>query len=142
VTSPYATMTRRSDVGATPRVVSPWSPNELVAVIVGSVYLVAGIVAGAITLGTTMAVSDDPAPGISHVRTMSYLGLGLVLLLATGRGRAKSANTVLGAAYLIVGVVLPILGQPGCGLLTLNHPECAIQLSTAALLLGFGRTQD
>lgn len=119
-----------------------WSPNELVAVVLGSVYVLAGVVAGAITLGATMAVSDDPGPGISAARTLSYLGLGLVLLLAAGRGRAKSANAVLGAAYLAAGVVLPMLGEAGAGLLALSHPDATIQLCTAALLLGFGWTQD
>jgi hypothetical protein len=119
-----------------------WTPNEIVAVALGAVYLLAGVIAAAISLGATMAVSDGPGAGLGTGRTLSYLCLGFVLLAAAAQGRAKSANSVLGAAYLLAGVLLPLVGQPGCRLLTLNHPDCAIQLCTAALLLGFGRTQD
>jgi hypothetical protein len=125
-----------------PRAARAWSANEAVATALGLAYLLAGIVVGAISLGATMAVSDDPSPGLSPVRTGSYLCLGIVLLVAAGHGRAKSANTVLGAAYLLAGVLLPLAGDPGSRLLTLSHPDAVLQLVTAAILLGFGRTQD
>lgn len=134
-------MSLRGDLESSPRARS-WSPNESVAVVLGAIYLLAGIVAGAVSLGATMAVSDAPSAGVSPVRTISYLVLGLVLLAAAAQGRAKSANSVIGAAYLVAGVLLPLVGEPGCRLLSLNHPDCLIQLGTAALLLGFGRTQD
>jgi hypothetical protein len=124
------------------RAISAWSATEGVATVLGSAYVLAGIVAGAISLGATMAVSDDPNPGLSPVRTLSYLCLGAVLLVAAGRRRAKSANTVLGAAYLAAGVLLPTVGEPGARLLALSHPDAMLQLVTAAILLGFGRTQD
>ncbi len=120
-----------------------WSPNECVAVALGLTYLMVGVVTAAIWTGAQMAVSDDPqAMGFSPLRILSYLGLGAVLLAAAAHGSAKRANSILGAAYLLVGLVGITLGGEGARLLTLNHVDSVIQLCTAAVLLGFGRTQD
>lgn len=120
-----------------------WSPNEYVAVGLGLAYLLAGIVAAATWTGAKMAVSDDPEGfGFNPLRTLSYLGLGAVLLVAATRGSAKRANSVLGAGYLAIGLLGIALGGEGARLLTLNHVDSVLQLCTAAVLLGFGRTQD
>jgi len=79
---------------------------------------------------------------VAGARTVAYLTISLILLLAAPTGRAKFANSLLGGAYLPVGVTLALVTDGGLQLLTLNHPENVIHLSTAALLVGFGRTQD
>lgn len=67
--------------------------------------------------------------------------VGAGLVTAAGRGVARRANTVLGAAYLLAGV--PLLATGVCPApFSLDRPDGMLHLASAALLLGFGRTQD
>lgn len=118
------------------------SPNRAVAYLVGVGYLLAGVVGGAVALGSGMAPGGSgQAHGSDLVRLSLYLLLGVVLVVAAGRGWARAANTAVGVAYLVACV--PLLATGACSPpLQLNHPDGLIHLSTAALLLGFGRTQD
>lgn len=119
------------------------TPNAAIALVLGAAYLIAGIVALTVFLGAGMASgagthdTDVPAGQMA-----AYIGLGAVLLAAGGRGLAKPMNTTLGAAYLVVGLVLLFTERGADQLLTLNQPDNVIHLGTAALLLGIGRTQD
>jgi hypothetical protein len=70
-----------------------------------------------------------------------YLLVGAALLAGAGRGLARRVNMVLGAAYLLASA--PLLVSGVCpGLFSLNHPDGLLHLASAAVLLGFGRTQD
>lgn len=118
------------------------APNAAVAIALGAAYLIAGVVAVAVSLGSGMASDGGHDADVSAIRMGAYVGLGAVLLLAAGRGVAKPTNTALGATYLVVGVVLLFTERGAEQLLTLNQPDNVIHLGTAALLLGVGRTQD
>lgn len=117
------------------------SPNAVVAVTVGLVYLSVGVVALAVRVGRAMATAG-PASDVGLLTLSVHLAFGWVLVLATAAGWAKLSNTVVGASYLLVGLALESLPDVGPGLLTLNDPENVVHLATAALLFGFGRTQD
>jgi hypothetical protein len=119
------------------------APNAAVAAVVGAGYALVGVVSVAITLGSVLATSgetDRSGPGAG--RTAAYLTTGLVLLWAVVQGRARAANSVLGGAYLVAGVALALCTDGDPQLLALNHPDTVVHLGTAALLVGFGRTQD
>jgi hypothetical protein len=119
------------------------TPNTVVAAVFGAAYLVAGVVALAVSLGAGMASEGDSHDAnVSVARMVAYIALGVILLAAAGRGMAKSTNTTLGAAYLLVGLVLLFTDRGADQLLTLNQPDNVIHLGSAALLLGIGRTQD
>lgn len=118
------------------------TPNAVAGVVVGAGYLLAGVVAIAVALGTGMATSPGhPAAGPGAVHCCAYLAVGAVLVLAAGLGHARAANTLVGAGYLVLGVTL-LLRDGGPQLLALNHPDAVVHLSSAAVLLGFGRTQE
>lgn len=118
-------------------------PNSLLAWALGVLYLAAGTVCLAVTLGSGMAQGGQThGTDFDTGRTLGYLGLGLALMLAAARGLAKRVNSALGAGYLVLGVVLLFTAHEGAQLLTLNHPDNVLHLGTAALLLGIGRTQD
>lgn len=120
----------------------PRSANRAVAYLVGGAYLAAGVVGGAMALGAALAPGGgDPAAGLEPGWIAVYLLVGLVLLVAGARGFARQANTVVGAAYLLASA--PLLAAGVCsGLFTLSHPDGLLHLASAAVLLGFGRTQD
>lgn len=118
-------------------------PNVLVSATVGAVCLGAGVVALAVTVGADMATAgDSDGGGVSLARAGFYLAVGAILLFSVASGRARAANSAIGASYLVVGVALELLADGGPRLLTLNHADNVVHLVTAALLLGFGRTQD
>lgn len=117
------------------------SANRALAFAVGGAYLAAGVVGGAVALGAAMAPGGDPSSGLGAGWVAVYLCVGAVLLAAGARGFARRVNTLVGAAYLLAAAPLLVTGV--CpGLFSLNHPDGLLHLSSAAVLLGFGRTQD
>lgn len=118
------------------------APNAVLATVLGAAYLVAGIASLAVSLGAGMASEGSHDADVSAARMVAYIALGAILLASAGRGMAKPMNTTLGAAYLLVGLVLLFTERGADQLLTLNQPDNVIHLGTAALLLGIGRTQD
>jgi hypothetical protein len=116
------------------------SPNRAVGYVVGGVYLLAGVVCAAVALGVRMA-PGGAATGPAPARVVAYLLLGAFLVWAAARGFARQANTAAGTLYLVAGLGLLAFGGTDSPLLTLHHPDCVFYLGSAALLLGFGRTQ-
>jgi hypothetical protein len=119
------------------------APNAAVAAVVGAGYALVGVVSIAIASGCLLATSGETDhSAVCGLRTAAYLTMGLVLLWAVVQGRARVTNSVLGGAYLAAGVTLALFTDGDPQLLALNHPDNVVHLSTAALLVGFGRTQD
>jgi hypothetical protein len=117
------------------------SANRAVAFAVGGAYLAAGVGGGAVALGAAMAPGGGPSSALGAGWVAVYLCVGAVLVAAGASGFARRANTALGAAYLLANAPLLVTGV--CpGLFSLNHPVGLLHLSSAAVLLGFGRTQD
>lgn len=129
-------------VQAATRAAAGRAPNTVVGTVLGVGYLAAGVVALAVALGAGMAPGEASETAASPARMAAYLALGGALVLAATRGTARTANTVLGATYLIAGLVLLYAGGAQAQLLALNHPDNVVHLSSAALLLGVGRTQE
>jgi hypothetical protein len=118
-------------------------PNFVLAIALGIAYLTVGLVALAVHTGAVIAASErSVGAGFGLPRCGAYLGVGAILLIGAANGRARLTNTVIGASYLSVGLILELFLAGGPRLLTLNHVENFVQLGTAALLIGFGRTQD
>lgn len=117
------------------------TPNALLGALVGVGYLLAGVVCTAVALGAGMAASPGhDGPGLGAAHCSAYLTVGAALLCAVVLGRARAANGLIGATYLGVGLLL--LTVDGPQLLALHQPDAVVHLGTAALLLGFGRTQE
>lgn len=117
-------------------------PNAVLALVVGAGYLLVGAVCSAVALGAGLASSPGhhgPGPAAAHCA--AFLTVGALLLAAAGSGRARSANTAVGATYLGLGLALSF-SSAGPELLALDHADAVAHLCAAALLLGFGRTQE
>lgn len=117
------------------------TPNALVGAVVGVGYLLTGVVCTAVALGAGMAASPGhDGAGLGAAHCGAYLAVGAALLCAVVLGRARAANSLIGATYLGLGLLL--LSVDGPQLLALQHPDAVVHLGTAAVLLGFGRTQE
>lgn len=110
---------------------------------VGVLFVLTGIVGFAISAGSHLATAPGhTANGLGGLHCLLYAVIGAGLLIGAASGRARSVNTFVGAAYLVVGVALLALVDGGPQLLTLHEADNSAHLVGAALLLGFGRTEQ
>jgi len=124
------------------------SPNRLVAVVFGAVYVVVGLLGFVYTSGVDFfATSGGLILGIFEVNpfhNIAHLLIGGALLFAGVKGvaPAKATNTTIGAAYLLLGVVGLFLVGSGLNILALNAADNVLHFASAILLLGVGLMAD
>jgi hypothetical protein len=122
------------------------SPNRLLAMIFGVVYLLVGVLGFAVTgfsnfagtHGDTLIVFD-----VNPLHNIVHLAIGALLLLASrSAASAKAANTGVGAVYLVVGIIGLVILDSSANILALNGADNVLHLASAIVLLGVGLTAD
>ena len=120
------------------------SPNRVIATIFGAVYLLVGALGFAYTGGVGfVATQGGLILGIFEVNPLhniAHLLIGAALLIAglLSAVAAKTVNIVVGAAYLLLGIVGFFLAGTGANILALNTPDHFLHLASAIVLLGVG----
>lgn len=120
------------------------SPNRLIGSIFGAVYLLVGALGFAYTGGVGfVATQGGLILGIFEVNPLhniAHLLIGAALLIAglSSVIAAKTVNIVVGAAYLLLGIVGFFLAGTGANILALNTPDHFLHLVSAIVLLGVG----
>ncbi|MBB5802056.1 putative membrane protein [Saccharothrix ecbatanensis] len=124
------------------------SVNQLVGLGFGAVYVLVGL------LG--FVVSGDHAFAGSHgghlVGVFAVNGLHNVVHLLVGAGLiggavlghevSKKVNTVVGAVYLLVGVLGLVIGGSQLNVLALNAADHGLHFASALLLIAVGVAAD
>ncbi|MFP3467144.1 DUF4383 domain-containing protein [Leifsonia sp. SIMBA_070] len=124
------------------------SPNRLVATIFGAVYLLVGLLGFAVTGGVAfVATQGGLLLGIFEVNPLhniAHLLIGAALLIAglTRVAAAKAVNILVGAVYLLLGIVGFFLVNTDANILALNTPDHFLHLVSAIVLLGTGLAAD
>jgi len=123
------------------------SPNRLLASVFGVVYLVVGLAGFAVTgLGDFAGThSGDKLVffEINPLHNIIHLAIGALLLVASRAvTTAKGANTLVGAVYLLVGIVGLFILDSSANILSLNGADNVLHLASAIVLLGVGLSQD
>ncbi len=124
------------------------SPNRLLAATFGAVYLLIGILGFTVTLGTGFfATQGGLLLGIFEVNSfhnVAHLIIGAALLIAglSHVRAAKTVNTVVGAAYLVLGIVGLFIVDTDFNVLALNAPDHVLHFASAVILLGVGLGAD
>ena len=126
------------------------SPNRLVAVIFGAVYVLVGLLGFAATGGVDFVSTEGGLLlGIFEVNPLhniAHLLIGAALLIAglANVRAAKGVNITVGAVYLLLGIVGFFIGSPDNALyiLALNVPDHFLHLASALVLLGVGFGAD
>lgn len=120
------------------------SPNRLLGVIFGAVYVVVGLLGFTATAGIGFfATEGGLLLGIFEVNmfhNIAHLLIGAALLvggLSTVRA-AKSTNTTIGVAYLLLGIVGLFIVGSAFNILALNAADHVLHFASAAVLLGIG----
>ena len=124
------------------------SPNRLLAVIFGAVYLLIGLLGFTATSGVGFfSTHGGLLLGIFEVNAfhnVAHLIIGAALLIAgiSGVRAAKTVNIVIGAAYLLLGVVGLFITNTDFNILALNVPDHVLHFASAVILLGVGLGAD
>jgi len=120
------------------------SPNRLVATIFGAVYILVGLLGFAVTGGVGfLATEGGLLLGIFMVNPLhniAHLLIGAALLIAglASARAAKTVNVVVGATYLLLGIVGFFLVGTALNILALNTFDHFLHLASAIVLLGVG----
>ena len=125
------------------------SPNQLLGTVFGVVYLLIGLLGFAYTGFSNFAGTntDDKILGIFEVNPLhniAHLLIGAFLLFAARQSvaAAKGANTIVGAVYLLLGIVGLFILDSDANILSLNSADNGLHFASAVLLLGVGLSQD
>jgi hypothetical protein len=120
------------------------SPNRLVATIFGGVYLLVGLLGFAVTGGVGLFATEGGLLlgvfAVNPLHNIAHLLIGGALLAAglVSARAAKTVNIVVGAAYLLLGIVGFFLVGTPANILALNVPDHFLHLASAIVLLGVG----
>ena len=120
------------------------SPNRLVATIFGAVYILVGLLGFAVTGGVGfIATEGGLLLGIFEVNPLhniAHLLIGAALLIAgiVSARAAKIVNIVVGATYLLLGIVGFFLVGTALNILALNTFDHCLHLASAIVLLSVG----
>ncbi|MFT4212369.1 MAG: DUF4383 domain-containing protein [Microbacterium sp.] len=124
------------------------SPNRLIAVIFGAVYLVVGLLGFAVTGGVAVVATDGGLLlglfEVNPLHNIAHLLIGAALLAAgiVGVRSAKATNVTVGAVYLLLGIVGFFLVGTAANILALNMADHFLHLASAVLLLAVGLAAD
>ncbi len=124
------------------------SPNRLVATIFGAVYLLVGALGFAVTGGVGfIATEGGLLLGVFQVNPLhniAHLLIGGALLIAglSSVVAAKTVNVIVGATYLLLGIVGFFLVGTALNILALNTADHFLHLASAVVLLGVGLAAD
>jgi purine-cytosine permease-like protein len=124
------------------------SPNRLLGLVLGVVYLLLGILGFFLTSETGFAATTGPKVidlfQVNPLHNLVHLVVGIVLVVTAlvGIRPARIANMTLGAIFLLVGVVGLLLASPdnALNILAINGADNVLNFATAVVLLcvGFG----
>ena len=124
------------------------SPNRLLGVIFGAVYVLIGVLGFTVTPGVGFfATEGGLLLGVFEVNVfhnVAHLLIGAALLIAglsTVRA-ARTVNSVVGAAYLVLGLAGLFLVGTALNILALNVADNVLHFASAAVLLAVGLGAD
>jgi hypothetical protein len=119
------------------------SPNRTFGGLFGAVYVLVGLVGFAVTSGVGFAATQGKSLiifGLNPLHNLVHIAIGLLFLAGAALGERPAArvNALVGAVYLLVGVVGLFAIGHSINILALNQADNALHFASAVLALGFG----
>jgi hypothetical protein len=124
------------------------SVNQLVGYGFGATYVVVGLLGFTVSGGHSFAGEHGGdllgVFAVNGLHNVVHLLVGAALIAAAAAGTAvsKVVNTVVGAVYLLVGLVGVAIGSGSLNLLALNAPDHALHFASAVALIAIGLAAD
>jgi hypothetical protein len=139
----------RDDNGRGRATTADRTPGEYIAAALGAVYVLVGILGFFVTGGVEFAATNgDKLLGIFEVNPLHnlvHLAIGIALLAAfySGAAAVRAVATIIGAVYVILGIVGFFIEGEDVNILALNVPDHILHLASgAALLVAAALTRD
>lgn len=120
------------------------SVNSTVAAVFGAVYVLVGL-AGFFVSETFAGTDDNTLLGfeVNHLHNIVHLLIGVALLAASRRTEtARRANMIIGATYLVLGVIGWFITGTEANILALNAADHWLHLLSGAVLVGVAVAAD
>ena len=124
------------------------SPNRLVAVIVGAIYVALGLVGFTATAGVGIVSTTGgflfDVFGVNVLQNIVHVVIGAVLLAAgfAGVRVARGVNSAVGALFLAVGLAGLFLVGTDSNILALNGADNVLHFGSSIVLLAVGLGAD
>jgi hypothetical protein len=124
------------------------SPNRLLAVVFGAVYILVGLLGFTATSGVGLfSTTGGLLLGIFEVNifhNVAHLIIGAALLIGglSSISASKAVNTTIGAAYLLLGAIGLFILDSSLNILALNSADNVLHFASAAVLLAVGIGAD
>ena len=126
------------------------SPNRMLGVIFGAGYLIIGILGFFLTSTTGFVSTQGPLLiglfEINPLHNVVHLVIGAALLIAglSAVRAAKAVNSVIGAVYLVLGIIGLFIaaGDNPLNVLALNSADNVLHFASAVVLLAVGIGAD
>jgi hypothetical protein len=124
------------------------SPNRLLGVVFGAVYVLVGLLGFTATAGVGFV---DTTGGlllglfeVNILHNVAHLLIGAALLIAglSSVPAARSANTTVGAVYLVLGIIGLFIVGSTFNILAINAADNVLHFASAAVLLAVGLGAD
>lgn len=119
------------------------SPNRTFGFVFGLVYVLIGLVGFFVTKGVGFAATQGKTLiifNLNPLHNLVHIAIGALFILGALGGERPAAlvNTVLGAAYLVVGIAgLLVIGH-SLNILAINPADNGLHFASAVLALGVG----
>ncbi|WP_341953232.1 DUF4383 domain-containing protein [Salinibacterium sp. TMP30] len=124
------------------------SPNRLLGVIFGAVYVLIGLLGFSVTNGVGFfATEGGLLLGLFEVNifhNVAHILIGAALLLAgiSNKRAARAVNSTVGFAYLVLGFAGLLLVGTSLNILALNAADNVLHFASAVVLLAVGLGAD
>lgn len=122
------------------------SVNRTVATAFGAIYTLVGL-AGFLVTGGDPVVSKDGESllgfDVNVLHNLVHLAIGIALLVAGRRHEtARAVNMTIGAVYLALGLLGPVINDTELDILGLNGADNFLHIASGAVLLGVALLAD
>ena len=124
------------------------SPNRVVGVIGGILYVLVGALGFIATAGVAVLAPEggmlfgmlevNPAQNIAHI----VIGAALLIAGLSNVEAARRVNSIVGCAYLLLGIAGLFLIGTALNVLALNVADNVLHFGSAAVLLAVGLGAD
>jgi hypothetical protein len=124
------------------------SPNRLLGVIFGAAYVLVGLLGFSVTNGVGFFANEGGLLlGLFEVNifhNVAHILIGAALLLAgiSNKRAARTVNSTVGFAYLVLGFVGLLLVGTSLNILALNAADNVLHFASAVVLLAVGLGAD
>lgn len=120
--------------------------NRTIALAFGVIYTLVGLAGFAVSGDADFAGKEGESLlgfDVNGLHNIVHLLIGVALIAASRRhDSARLANTVIGATYLALGVLGPVIDDTGVDIIGLNGADHVLHLLSGIVLLGVGLMAD